>query len=1296
MTRKRRTETNAGGRARQPAPRRGRGLPRSLQQTAQSIAGRHLGFAEQITPPTDLAASGAGDFAEQFAHPAALAGAGAEDFAATLSQHVAPPTTPLMVDAATQANLSDDIAARYTSAALSPVVNGQAALARAHGLAGLLTHLGLFGGDEVEEEAGQEDRASEAEAPAYDTALAARSETPDTAQMAAQAQPSGTQSPLASPTEEGSAVMPSLLTATSVQPEQGPAAGGLRAQAFVDDLVAQSPVATPDRTQPLPVAVPPVREREQEGEEEGDNLLTHLEQAAEVAPYSALPETASLVSSIQRKSVDGAEAPATQQRTLAMREAADSIGRPLDGDTRDVMETVLGTDLSGVQVHTDDAADRAASSLSAQAFAAGRDIFFAQNNFDTATPSGMGLLGHELVHTLQQSEMPQRSPLSGGSATLEEPAAAEEQALSVERTLTHLLSQTAGDEGDEVPPGITGQPEALAGAPPAPLTASPAPPGVPRQMTPDAEQPAAPGMVFQPGNDLSAEIASRDENMRQVEEPERLMTSGIAGPLLAGQPALASGLGQQEDQAEQGSGAAGPSPGGVTSTRSPLPGIAPPAHSITRAISPAAMLGARAPAPAIESVEPAPQLPRATSLDLTPEALASRAAGLPLASEQAPETVAEPPWSEVAPTEPATSPPLGDAEPADRATAPSLMDAMPGLTSSPAPEDLSDSETVAIHEHFAGSASAAEADGLELHGPEPGDATITAAEPVASPLQGIGSNPVPLLSSLPGLQPIGQINQAAGRLPGLNNAETETEAGPASATIAQGQPEQPAPGLSLPFATGPAGLASGLLRGMSGTGPGATHDQTTSQITAGTGETPPAAVPQIMAPGAGGAESGLTVASPEAMGLLGVVGTALEATQPPGAESTSRGIEEGVPGGAANLLGATLPGAAADEAAPAPAPFPAMHGMELRAQGFSPISAEPVGLLGAVGPALSPTHPAEPGSVAMPAPGDVEAGTEAGATSQLPGAAQMAGLGLGATQVAQAIPDVAQGPGVTPVTTPMLGMSPDMAQTSGALPGAMGLAGHMMSRSQIGPTGGDTQGQGMAGMDGDVAPDGAGRQPGISLPMAGTGALGDTFDGAGMSQFPDLAGAPPGVAAIAGSPDGLHRLSSGLAGTIGLAALLGSRAGSIPQDGHPEGAAEDGIQQPPSSMPGLPIMGGMQPPSAFDGLFGAMHGFPSAAEAPEPPPPGVGLAPEPAPAPALAGALAHSALPALASHGTPQTGPAEPAPVADMPAGQHDDQGQEQPPMHIDDIVDQVMRRLRRQLALEHERAGGYLSHLLR
>ncbi len=60
--------------------------------------------------------------------------------------------------------------------------------------------------------------------------------------------------------------------------------------------------------------------------------------------------------------------------------------------------------LESVRIHTDAPADRAARILGADAFSLGRDIFFRTGRFDLATPKGMALLGHELVHVRQAAE----------------------------------------------------------------------------------------------------------------------------------------------------------------------------------------------------------------------------------------------------------------------------------------------------------------------------------------------------------------------------------------------------------------------------------------------------------------------------------------------------------------------------------------------------------------------------------------------------------------------------------------------------------------------------------------------------------------------------------------------------------------------------------------------------------------------------------------------------------------------------------------------------------------------------
>lgn len=74
----------------------------------------------------------------------------------------------------------------------------------------------------------------------------------------------------------------------------------------------------------------------------------------------------------------------------------------LPGGVRELMERRLGTSLADVRVHADHAAGRRALDLSAQAYATGRDIYFAPGHYQPHTPRGLGLLAHELTHVVQQ------------------------------------------------------------------------------------------------------------------------------------------------------------------------------------------------------------------------------------------------------------------------------------------------------------------------------------------------------------------------------------------------------------------------------------------------------------------------------------------------------------------------------------------------------------------------------------------------------------------------------------------------------------------------------------------------------------------------------------------------------------------------------------------------------------------------------------------------------------------------------------------------------------------------------
>jgi len=70
-------------------------------------------------------------------------------------------------------------------------------------------------------------------------------------------------------------------------------------------------------------------------------------------------------------------------------------------ELRRVMERELGVELSGVRIHTDALAARAARALAAAAFTVGEDIFFAEGMFSPDTRSGRTLLAHELTHVAQ-------------------------------------------------------------------------------------------------------------------------------------------------------------------------------------------------------------------------------------------------------------------------------------------------------------------------------------------------------------------------------------------------------------------------------------------------------------------------------------------------------------------------------------------------------------------------------------------------------------------------------------------------------------------------------------------------------------------------------------------------------------------------------------------------------------------------------------------------------------------------------------------------------------------------------
>ncbi|MEM9777714.1 MAG: DUF4157 domain-containing protein, partial [Chloroflexota bacterium] len=77
-------------------------------------------------------------------------------------------------------------------------------------------------------------------------------------------------------------------------------------------------------------------------------------------------------------------------------------GQALDKNVRSQMEGHLGSDFSGVRVHTDGESDNLNRSLNAKAFTTGNDVFFSNGAYEPGSHSGQKLIAHELTHVVQQ------------------------------------------------------------------------------------------------------------------------------------------------------------------------------------------------------------------------------------------------------------------------------------------------------------------------------------------------------------------------------------------------------------------------------------------------------------------------------------------------------------------------------------------------------------------------------------------------------------------------------------------------------------------------------------------------------------------------------------------------------------------------------------------------------------------------------------------------------------------------------------------------------------------------------
>jgi len=103
---------------------------------------------------------------------------------------------------------------------------------------------------------------------------------------------------------------------------------------------------------------------------------------------------------IQRKPLSAAPG-TTSQNPDHVNTVIRSGGEPLERSTREFFEPRLNRDLSGVRVHTDDAASRSARAVDARAYTLGSNIVFGDSEYAPHSESGRLLLAHELAHVSQ-------------------------------------------------------------------------------------------------------------------------------------------------------------------------------------------------------------------------------------------------------------------------------------------------------------------------------------------------------------------------------------------------------------------------------------------------------------------------------------------------------------------------------------------------------------------------------------------------------------------------------------------------------------------------------------------------------------------------------------------------------------------------------------------------------------------------------------------------------------------------------------------------------------------------------
>ncbi len=135
----------------------------------------------------------------------------------------------------------------------------------------------------------------------------------------------------------------------------------------------------------------------------------------------------------------------------------DEAPRRLDPALRTEMETITGSNLPDVRLHSGPEARRMAATLGARAFTTGpSDVFFGGGQLDIGSPKGKSLLAHELTHVAEGNSGMARVPRLPQREQLEIRARrVEEMVLAREQTAIRAAPETPSDPVRVTMPGST-------------------------------------------------------------------------------------------------------------------------------------------------------------------------------------------------------------------------------------------------------------------------------------------------------------------------------------------------------------------------------------------------------------------------------------------------------------------------------------------------------------------------------------------------------------------------------------------------------------------------------------------------------------------------------------------------------------------------------------------------------------------------------------------------------------------------------------------------------------------------